>query len=246
MAKLHLIMPMAGAGSRFAREGFALPKPLIEIEGKPFFWWATRSIEKFVPEADIIFVVLREHIEEFAIDKRIEEVFPGSTIVVVDSSEVSAGPVMTCLAGLRGVDDDAPVLFNDCDHLFRCDAFNTAANSCLLDCDGALLTFSSSKDCYSYVQYDKGRVVGTVEKRVVSNSAICGAYLARDAGMFREMATMYLENCAYDELFVSGVYNEMCLRGLNVKSFETDFHLAFGTPEEYLVVKGSPYFEELR
>jgi hypothetical protein len=35
--KSHLIMPMAEAGLRFEREGFKEPKPLIKINGKPFF-----------------------------------------------------------------------------------------------------------------------------------------------------------------------------------------------------------------
>ena len=46
--KIHLIMPMGGRGSRFSKEGFDFPKPLIKIYDKPFFYWATRSIEKFV------------------------------------------------------------------------------------------------------------------------------------------------------------------------------------------------------
>ena len=48
MKKLHLIMPMGGAGSRFFKNGFVMPKPLIEISGKPFLYWATKSIEKYV------------------------------------------------------------------------------------------------------------------------------------------------------------------------------------------------------
>ena len=36
MDKLHLIMPMGGRGVRFFRDGFVTPKPLIELEGKPF------------------------------------------------------------------------------------------------------------------------------------------------------------------------------------------------------------------
>ena len=43
MPKLHLILPMAGRGSRFFENGFVCPKPLIEIAGKPFFYWATTS-----------------------------------------------------------------------------------------------------------------------------------------------------------------------------------------------------------
>ena len=45
MSKLHLILPMAGRGSRFFENGFVCPKPLIEIHGKPFFYWAARSVE---------------------------------------------------------------------------------------------------------------------------------------------------------------------------------------------------------
>ena len=55
MKKLDLIMPMGGAGSRFFKNGFVMPKPLIEINGKPFLYWATRSIEKYVELADITF-----------------------------------------------------------------------------------------------------------------------------------------------------------------------------------------------
>ena len=39
--KIHLIMPMGGAGSRFFKNGFVMPKPLIEINGYPFLYWAT-------------------------------------------------------------------------------------------------------------------------------------------------------------------------------------------------------------
>ena len=60
MNKLHLILPMAGRGSRFFKNGFVCPKPLIEINGKPFFYWAARSVEKFVDCADLTFVVLEQ------------------------------------------------------------------------------------------------------------------------------------------------------------------------------------------
>ena len=67
MSKLHLVMPMAGRGSRFFENGFVCPKPLIEIHGKPFFYWATRSIEKNIELDGITFVVLKEHLRDFDI-----------------------------------------------------------------------------------------------------------------------------------------------------------------------------------
>ncbi|HSX29838.1 MAG TPA: hypothetical protein VLE73_04750 [Candidatus Saccharimonadales bacterium] len=45
MRDLHIIMPMAGAGSRFAKAGFTTPKPLIQVDGKPMFMKALSALE---------------------------------------------------------------------------------------------------------------------------------------------------------------------------------------------------------
>lgn len=243
--KLHLIMPMGGAGSRFFKDGFVMPKPLIEIYEKPFFYWATRSIEKHVELADITFVVLKQHIEKFCIDKEILRYFQDAKIEVVDFKEVKEGPVMTCLAGVKHICDNQPVLFNDCDHMFSCTCFAEDMNKGTWDYDGALFTFESRQPQYSYIQYEQDKIVGTVEKKAVSNHAICGAYVLRNAKLFREMAEIYLENCNYKEFFLSGIYNIMCQENLMVQNYTVDFHVPFGTPAEYELAKESDYFKEL-
>lgn len=245
MKKLHLIMPMGGAGSRFFKNGFVMPKPLIEIKGKPFFYWATRSIEKFVDVEDLTFVVLHEHIEDFQIDKKILKYFPNAKIEVVDFEAVKAGPVMTCLAGIKNIKDDYPILFNDCDHMFMCTEFSEDMNKGKWDYDGALLTFESNQPQFSYIKYENGKIIGTVEKDVVSNQAICGAYMVRTAQVFRNMAEEYLKNCEYSEFFMSGIYNVMCQKEMSIKNFTVDIHVPFGTPEEYERAKKSEFFENL-
>jgi NDP-sugar pyrophosphorylase family protein len=243
--KLHLIMPMGGAGSRFFKNGFVMPKPLIEINGKPFLYWATRSVEKYAELADITFVVLNRHIAEFHIDEAIRKYYPNAKIEAVDFEEVKSGPVMTCLAGLKNITDDQPILFNDCDHMFSCTAFSADMNNGNWDYDGALLTFESNQPQFSYIQYENGNIVGTVEKKVVSNQAICGAYFVRNAMTFQSMAKEYLKNCNYTEFFVSGIYNVMCQNGLSVQNYTVDFHVPFGTPTEYEKAKDSEYFKVL-
>ena len=44
MRSLHIIMPMAGEGTRFLKEGWTTPKPLIELKGIPLFVRAIRSV----------------------------------------------------------------------------------------------------------------------------------------------------------------------------------------------------------
>ena len=103
MAKLHLVMPMAGRGSRFFENGFVMPKPLIEINDRPFFYWATQSIAKFVDCADITFVVLEEHIRDHAIDREIKTYYPNAKIVALP--EVTEGAAITALRGAESLPD---------------------------------------------------------------------------------------------------------------------------------------------
>ena len=178
--KVHLVMPMGGAGSRFSKNGYVMPKPLIEIKGKPFFYWSVMSIKKYINLEDLTFVVLQEHIDKFKID-------------------------------------------------------------------GALLTFKADDPKYSYLQLDKNKnVIRTVEKEVISNDAICGAYYVKNKQIFLENVKEYIEKCNYKELFLSGIYNIMIKNGLIIKNFEVDFHIPFGTPEEYEDAKAKVEFEELK
>lgn len=237
-------MPMGGAGSRFFKNGFIMPKPLIEINGKPFLYWSTMSIKKYIDIADITFVVLQEHIDEFQIDTHILKWFPDAKIEVIP--QILPGAVMTCLEGLRNIHDDSPVLFNDCDHMFRCTALKNALEDGGQSYDGALLTFASDQPQFSYIRYGQdGKIIGTVEKEVVSNQAICGAYVVKNAETFRKMAEEYLQKCSYSEYFVSGIYNIMCRKKMQVVNFPVDFHVPFGTPTEYEEARDSEYFEEL-
>ena len=73
---MHLIMPMGGAGTRFFNNGYDCPKPLLLLQGKPFFYWSARSVLSCCRVESLTFVVLQEHIDRFDIDKRILEFFP--------------------------------------------------------------------------------------------------------------------------------------------------------------------------
>ncbi len=231
--KIHLIMPMGGAGSRFYKDGYQLPKPLIELNGKPFFYWAAQSIKKFNSLIDITFVILQEHKDKFGLDKAIMEFYPDAKIIVL--KEMLNGATLTCLEGVTGIQDDAPILFNDCDHAFISSELNTyLSSSDRINFYGGLLTFKSDSPAFSYIKFGQNNLItGTIEKKVVSDRAICGAYLFKDAATFREGCKSYLNRCSYSEYFMSGVYNSLCNDGKTIKDFATDRHISFGIPEEY-------------
>ena len=228
---LELVIPMGGASSRFLRQGFSCPKPLIELSGKPFFYWATESVYHRIPVRGLTFVILREHAAQFGLDARIRRYYPEARIVELEA--VLPGAVLTCLRGTEGLPDHVPVLFNDCDHYFRSAALEAFCRG-EDPVDGALLTFLSQEPCYSYAAFDdRGRITRTVEKQVVSEHAICGAYYFASAALFRRYATQYLKECSYTEFFLSGVYNTMARDGRVSVALPVDLHIPFGTPEEY-------------
>ena len=235
---------MGGAGARFYKNGYMQPKPLIEINEKPFFYWAVMSIKKYIDVADLTFVVLQQHVDRFAIDKVIKKYFPEAIVEVLPS--ILPGPVFTAIKGVEKINDDAPVIFNDCDHMFKCSEVNELFNQNLLISDGILLTFESNEPQFSYVKYDENNsIIGTIEKEVVSDHAICGAYIFKSAKLFKDMAEIYIKNCPYKECFMSGLYNVMCDKGLKVKDYLLDYHVEFGTPEEYERAKESQRFDDL-
>ena len=108
------------------------------------------------------------------------------------------------------------------------------------------MTFKSHDPKFSFVAYDEnGYVNHTVEKQAISEDAICGAYYFRNKQIFEEAVEIYLENCSYNEFFVSGVYNVMAEQGRKIKSFNVDQHVSFGTPDEFEEAKRDETYREL-
>ncbi|RAS55675.1 nucleotidyltransferase-like protein [Vibrio diazotrophicus] len=230
---VNLLMPMAGRGSRFSKSGYSLPKPLVKLNGKPFFWWSIMSISRSVEITTLTCVILKEHIEKFDIDKKILSYFPEARFVILE--DVTSGALETAISGLKCINNDLPVIINDCDHAFEVNKLSESIN--LLkeseNLDGYLCHFKSDSPAYSYGQYDQSeKLIETVEKRVISNLAIAGAYIFKSKQLVSLYYEEYKNNCLYDELFISGLYNFMVSDGKVIKGILLDSHLSFGTPDE--------------
>lgn len=231
MSDIALIMPMAGRGSRFASQGIEIPKPLVDLKGRPFFWWAAESVRRVVPVREMVFVVLEEHCEQFAIHLRIADYYPGAHVVRIP--EVTSGAAETAQIGLAAVHSDGPVAINDCDHAFICPGLEGAAGALASTASAALVCFRSDNPAYSYVKLGpSGEIMGTVEKKVASPYAITGCYLFASSAVFAGLYDRYRTTCPYHELFISGLYDLLVAQGGRVLKLEAEHHRAFGTPEE--------------
>ena len=69
--------------------------------------------------------------------------------------------------------------------------------------------------------------------------------LFKNKNIFKKSAQKYLDDCNYNEYFISGVYNIMIKENMKIKYFLTDLHISFGTPEEYKEVQNYNFKELL-
>jgi len=238
MRKLHIVMPMAGEGSRFANAGWTTPKPLIELNGQPLFKHAISSVAAEGIEMKYSFIVRHEHIEKYGIDAGIKSFLPEANIFSV--MKTTRGAVETCLMAESAIADDDAVIVMDCDLEFRSVKFIEIIRSILslpsIQAEGgALVSFESYQPKYSYAELgEDGYVKRTAEKEVISNHALCGAYFFSTGKRFKQIAHQLLDEPEFKkpEYYVSLLYNYMLQAGEKVQLAPMEEYYSYGTPEE--------------
>lgn len=231
MSALSLVMPMAGRGSRFTRHGEFMPKPLIELQGRPLFAWAVESVRRAAPVDEMVFVVLAEHVRDHRIDDVILQHYPTARLVVLD--DVTAGAAETAALGVAELASGGPFAVNDCDHAFQPGDLPALVAEIEAGAAGALVGFASTSPSYSYVRLNAdGEVAATAEKSVIGPYAIAGCYLSARPTDFLSRFDCYRRDCPYPELFISGLYDAMARGGARVLFQPLARHVSFGTPEE--------------
>lgn len=238
MRNLHIIMPMAGEGSRFRDAGWSTPKPLIELDGKPLFIRAIESVKVEGVPMKYSFIVRQEHIDEYGVDKGIKEIIPDAMIYSV--KQTTRGAVETCLIAEPGIADDDAVIVMDCDLEFRSQKYSDIIKKVVeMAADeakgGALVSFESDLPKYSYAEVgEDGFVKRTAEKEVISNHALCGAYFFSSGKEFKKAAHRLLDEPVMlkPEFYVSLLYNYLLRDGSPVELAPMEIYRSYGTPEE--------------
>lgn len=238
MKSLHIIMPMAGEGSRFLKEGWSTPKPLIKLKGIPLFMRAINSVAKENIPLKYSFIVRQEHIEKYNIDKYIKNNIPEATIFSV--TKTTRGAVETCLVAEQAICPSDAIMVMDCDLEFHSETLIKNIHEILTNPQnnikgGLLVSFTSNLSKYSYAEIDENNIVRrTAEKEVISNHALCGAYFFSSAKMFLEAAHQLLNDSSFNkpEFYISLLYNYLLKDGNIVKLCPMEMYHSYGTPEE--------------
>ena len=228
--KMNVLIPMAGAGSRFEKAGYTFPKPLIDVRGKPMIQWVVDNLNV---EAKYIFIVQKSHFKKYNLKETLNNFCPNNEIVQVDG--ITEGAACTTLLAKTFIDKDEPLIIANSDQFVEWNNEEFIYTSTTGDLDGNILTFKSTHPKWSYVKLnDSGYVTEVAEKRPISDVATVGIYYWRRGSDYVKYAEQMIRKNirVNNEFYVCPVFNEAIDDGKRIRTFNIEKMWGLGTPED--------------
>ena len=228
---LNIVIPMAGRGSRFARAGYELPKPLIDVKGVPMIECVARNL---MPQCEhrFIFICQQEHLDKYVLARKLDSIAAGCIVVTVD--HITEGAACTVLLAEKYINNENPLMIANSDQFV--DICIDDYLAVLKQNDGLIMTMPADNPKWSFIQYDDNGYVTLVrEKEVISNEATVGIYNYSKGSDFVKYAKQMIKKNirVNNEFYVAPVYNEMIEAGKKIvfKNIGDRMH-GLGTPED--------------
>lgn len=229
--KLNILVPMAGAGSRFKSAGFKLPKPLIDVNGFPMIKTVINNLNI---EANYIFLVQKEHIELYNIDLLLKLIVPNCKVIITEG--LTEGAACTALLAEKLIDDSNHLLIVNSDQFVEWNSCEFMNFNLCNKIDGSILTFLAKdrNPKWSYVKEENEYITYVAEKQPISDLATVGIYWYNKGSDFVKYAKQMISKNirVNNEFYIAPVYNEMLADGKQVKKYHCNKMWGLGTPED--------------
>jgi len=232
---INIVIPMAGAGSRFAKAGYEKPKPFIDVDGKPMI---VRVLENLAyPDAKYILIARKEHMErEAELVNQIEKEF---NAIFIPIDKLTEGTACTVLYARKYINNDEPLLIANSDQIVDMNIADFIDDCSQRKLDGSILTFIDEfKDPkWSFAKIDENNLVTEVkEKVVISEFATVGIYLYSRGKFFVDSTIdMIIENERVNgEFYTCPTYNYAIAENAKIGIYNIDFKQmhGIGTPDD--------------
>ena len=229
---MKVLIPMAGEGSRFAKEGYTFPKPLIDVGGKPMI---QKVVENLDFDCEYIFLVRKAHVEKYdgMLDTLQRITNEKCKYVVVDG--LTEGAACTALLAEEHIDCDEDLLIANSDQWIDYEAENFKSLKNLTNTDAIVFTFNAVHPKWSFVKTNsRGYITEVAEKKPISNIATCGIYWYRRGSDFVKYAKQMIDKDirVNNEFYIAPVYNELIEDGKSLIPFYVHNMWGLGTPED--------------
>ena len=227
---LNVLIPMAGAGSRFADAGYTFPKPLIEVRGKSMIQVVVDNIGL---DANYHFVVQKEHREKYNLDTMLNLIAENCKVIEVDG--LTEGAACTALLAKKFINNNQPLFFANSDQWVDWDPVEFMYKMQETKSDGGIVTFEANHPKWSFAKTNNDGIVTEVaEKKPISTNATVGYYYWKHGSDFVKYAEeMIRKNIRVNnEFYVCPVYNQAIEDGKIIRISRAKAMWGLGTPED--------------
>lgn len=226
---ITIVIPMAGNGSRFTKAGYADPKPLIPVHGKPMISWVVDNLK--VPGARFVFIIRADY--PASCKEYLRSIAPECSIIVVH--KVTEGAACTVLLAKNQINNDTPLLIANSDQFIEFDVGDFVNSFLSSDADGKISTFDGQRDPkWSYAALKDGYVTEVREKDPFSDHATTGVYMWKRGSDFVKFAEQMISKNirVNNEFYTVPVYNEAIADGLKITIEGCKRMWGLGVPED--------------
>lgn len=245
----RILIPMAGAGQRFADAGYTVHKPAIMTvdratgQEKPMVVCATKDLPGVAADGSNVIYVDRNFHKTDGVEDAIRAWYPQASFITVD--HLTEGQACTCMLAEPYMDPEQPLLIAGCDNGMDID--RDAFDALTKECDCIVFTYRHNEavlanpNAYGWMIADAdGNITGTSIKKAISDRpmedpAVVATFWFRRAAVFIEATKkMIAENDRINgEFYVDQTVKHVLDLGYRAKIFDIDRYVGWGTPADY-------------
>lgn len=227
---MNIIIPMAGAGSRFVDVGITIPKPLIEVMGVPL---VEHAVNSFNVSGTYVFITRKTNSDDdIKLSETLTKLRPESKHISLN--KLTSGPVESVLEAAHLIDNDEPLVIFNCDQLIKWDSNDILNYIKETDPQSLIVLYNSVDPKNSFAVIEDGLVKKLVEKKPVSNNALIGFHYWKHGKDFVKSAKLLMKNFrekGTKECYISESFNYL-ESSISPYFIANPLYVPLGTPED--------------
>lgn len=245
----NVLIPMAGAGKRFADAGYKTSKPVIKTtdirtgEKIPMVVCATKDLPFVEKDGSNLFYVDRDFHKRDGVEEEIKKYYQKATFITVE--ELTEGQACSCLLAEEYINNEEPLLIAGCDNgmIFDSDKLIELTKKC----DVIAFTYTNCEtvlenpNAYGYYGCSEdGKITDISIKKPISDNplkdhAVVATFWFKKGKYFVEAAKkMIAENDRiHNEFYVDEVIKHAKELGYDARVFDIKRYIGWGTPRDY-------------
>ena len=230
---MNIVIPMAGLGKRFEDAGYTLPKPLIDVAGKPMIMRVVENLNKV--DEKHIFIAQKSHCQAFDVEGTLKIMRPSCELIQLDG--LTEGTACTILKAVHLIDNEDELIIANSDQLVLDEGFLEKGLNFFRknNMDGGIWCFLSQDPKWSFAKISPDCTVSEVaEKTHISDLATVGVYYFKKGSSFVKAAKAMIEKNirVNNEFYTCPTYNQAIAAGEKIAVYMINVMEGLGTPED--------------